>query len=184
MQNVRSQSAVQRGVQTAMQQPLQGAYAPANFWEWFHSVYPPDEFLYNTQELGVTIAVGANTTNTGQIVVQTPLWVFSFRSVAVVTSTGVAPTIAYRIGIAHSSSNDWTSGQWMSSIVNGTATVPDLPFPYPREVPASTQLAVTVLNTVNSSSSAITVDASIIGIEPRRRNEIIRRDTLGRVRHQ
>lgn len=159
-----------------------GALAAASWQEWVNSVYPPDHFMLNWQLYGVTIAVsgatgssGGGVTTTGNISIQVPSFCYAFRSIGFVTSNG-STTLSgiYRIGIALASANDWTNTQWASQCVtgNGVATN-DMTFPWMREIPASTQLTVTVVNPLNTAG--LTVDASIAVIEPRRRNEPIRR---------
>lgn len=142
--------------------------APVTFWEWFGRTYPPDQFVYNTQFFMTTIKAGTTAITPGILVIQTPLFAFSFRSFGFVTGTGAAPTFPYRIGIALGSGNDWTFGQWSSQIVTGNGTSSGFDFVWPREVAASTQLSVSIDNTLNAGQ--ITVDAGLVGLEPRRRD--------------
>lgn len=146
---------------------------PLSFLEWLASVYPPDEYVFNQQWYGVSIAAAASASQaTGNINVQVPIFVMGFRSKGIITATGAAPAYPYRIGIAHASGNDWTYGQWLAGVVTGDAQFEEMPFYWPREVPEATQLTVTVNNA--QYATAITVDAAVVGLEVRKRNQPIR----------
>lgn len=160
--------------QSAARAPLpSGGPAPVSFWEWFCAVYPPDYFVYNQQHYFVTINVAAANQNAGNLNIQVPIFCFSFRSYFFVTSSGAVPTFPVRIGIALLSGNDWTFGQWAQQVITGAGAAYDFPFYWPREVPASTQLTITAVNTLNAAA-AITGDAGIVGLEPRRRETPLR----------
>jgi hypothetical protein len=149
--------------------------APVSFWEWFCAKYPPDDFIYNWQYYYTSIAAGANVANNpGNLNIQVPLFVFSFRSYAWVTATGLSPVFPYGIGIALLSGNDWTFGQWASQIVTGNGQAYDFPFAWPREVPATTQLTITVNNSFFPGSTPLTVNAGVVGLEPRQRQQSLR----------
>jgi hypothetical protein len=152
---------------------------PATFWEWFCEMYPPNDFVYNWQSYFVAITAAANTaSNTNNLNIQMPLFAFVFRSKAVISSTGVPPGYVYGIGIAMSSGNDWTQGQWIANCITGDNQAyqnSELRYEWPREVPASTQLTVTVNNAIYASSAQLTVHAGLAGLEPRRREQSIGR---------
>lgn len=159
-----------------------GAGTEVWFWEWYFSVYPLDRFLCAWTTIGVTLAVGANTTLTANLQVNIPFFCTAFRSKAVLHSNGTMPTIPYRIGLRHSSGNDWTNGQWMSDCITGDGRSNqslDLPFPLPREIAPTTQFTVEVDNNVNAAATAIDVDAILVGWEPRSRQNPVQRDQGG-----
>lgn len=144
--------------------------APVSFWEWFCRKFPPDEFVYNWQAVFVriTAAIGV-ASNSQPLNVQIPLFVFTWRSFGWQTVTGAAPTFPYGIGLAMQSGNNWTSGNFAAQTMTGQGQPYDFTFPWPREVPASTQLTQTVDNSLNAVG--LTVDGGIWGLEPRRRTE-------------
>jgi hypothetical protein len=146
-----------------------------SFWEWFCSLYPPDEYVYNTQHYFATIKPAASSSSTGTLSVQVPLYAFGFRSKGINTTGGAAVSIPYRIGIALLSGNDWTFGNWFAPVITGDGQAYEYTFYWPREVPASTQLTVTIDNTINNTAGGITVDAGIVGLEPRKRDVPIER---------
>lgn len=155
--------------------------APHSFWSWFTKLYPPNDFIYNWQTYAISIAATNAVKTSGNLNIQTPIYAFEFRSDAWVTSTGAKPGFPYGIGIALLSGNDWTFGQWSSGMITGDDPLKSqrtsVPFAWPREVPASTQLTVTVDNTLYASSTSLTVHAGIAGIEPRQRTQ-----SVGRIR--
>lgn len=146
---------------------------PREFWAFLTKYYSPREYVYNWQHYFVSIAASANAKTSANLNVQVPLFAFNFRSKAFITSSGAKPTIPYGIGIALLSGNDWTFGQWESSVITGDDPLAsqhaDMPFAWPREVPPATQLSITVDNTLNASSVGLTVHAGLVGIECRPR---------------
>lgn len=158
-----------------MEAPL-NAMAPQSFWDWFCSIYPPDEFLFNWQHYFVQLASAPSAANnSAQLAIQVPLFVFEFRSKTWVSGTGAAPTFPVFTGISLLSGNDWTYGQWAESLITGAGGQTPSPFrfPWPREVPPSTNLTVTVNNSLNNV--AMTGHYGVVGIEPRRRDESVSR---------
>lgn len=146
----------------------QGAIAPASWWEWIASHYPPDEFLYNWQAFGSGIVLaGAGQANAGgNFNFQVPTFVYRFITRSWITASGAIPAFPVLIGLAMSSSNDWLNGTWPESTVSGgmSGTGQTQPtdvgnFPWPREVSRSTQLALTVNNSLNAA-----VPVSCVGI--------------------
>lgn len=159
--------------QAMMAQASMGPSVPSSFFEWLGGTYPADEFIYNQQWYGVSVAATAsNAAATGNISVANAMFVMGFRSKGIITATGAAVTYPYRIGIQHASGNDWTFGQWLSSVVTGDGAYQENQFYWPREVSDATQLTVTVNNAL--FATAITVDAVIVGIEVRRRSQPVR----------
>lgn len=165
-----------------MTAPLpQGAIAPASWWEWIGSHYPRDEFIYNWQAFGQTIAAAGGQANAGaNLLFQVPTFVFRFITRTFITATGAIPAFPVRIGLAMNSSNDWLNGTWAESCVSGgiSGTGQTQPtdvgnFPEPREVSPSTTLGITVNNGLNAATP-VTTDAVIWGIEVRRRDESLR----------
>ncbi len=150
-----------------------GGPAPVSFWEWFCAAYPPNLFVYNQQHYFVTINVAGAGSSSGNLSIQVPIFCFSFRSFFFATATGAAPVFPIRLGIALLSGNDWTFGQWAQQVITGAGAAYDFPFYWPREVPASTQLTITAVNTLNAAI-AMTGDAGIVGLEPRRREQPLR----------
>ena len=146
--------------------------APATFWEYLTTEYPPEEFMYNWQPNFVNVTATAGQARVGQnINVNVPLFVFVFRSRAVRTDTFGQPGWVYFVGIAHSASNEWTSGEWCSEIVTGDLRgngMLDFTYPWPREVKPTTQLGVTVNNSLGTAG--IRVTGLVAGLEVRRRN--------------
>ena len=152
--------------------PRMAASAPVSFWEWFCTVYPPMHFIYNEQFYFVTISPAASAASTtGNLSIQVPIFAFGFRGRVWSTYDGQPPTFPVRAGIALLSGNDWTFGQWDPAVLTGTNGTfsTDYRFEWPREVPASTQLTITINNTLNSQ--ALTGDWGIFGLEPRRRDQ-------------
>lgn len=144
--------------------------APATFWEWFCRVYDPNEYVYNWQFYFLTLKPGAGASVGATINIQVPIFAFEFRSKFWFSSNGAVPTFPYRIGIAMQSTNDWTFGQWASPVITGDqGQSMDYRFAWPREVPASTNLTITVNNALNGAN-ALEGDAGIVGLEPRKRN--------------
>jgi len=173
------QQVVQRG-STNVQIPG-GAYAPATFWEWFASVYPPDKFIYNWQYYFTTIRALGGAPGNGNLNIQVPLFVMGFRSQFWNVVTGAVPPFPIRIGIALLSGNDWTFGQWSQAVITGAGLgQPYDVYPWPREVPASTQLSITISNTLNPAIS-IEGDCGVVGLEPRRRDQPIIRGNTGQM---
>ncbi len=160
-----------------MSNPAGIGIAPASFWDWFTRVYNPNDFVYNWQHYLVSITATNAVKTAGNLNIQVPLYAFAFRSHAWVSSSGAKPGFPYGIGIALLSGNDWTFGQWSSETITGdcplSTTHYDAPFAWPREVPASTQLTVTIDNTLYASSTTLVVHAGIVGIEPRRREQSV-----------
>lgn len=157
---------------------------PQNWWEWLYSIYDPDVYITQWQGYPATIACGANATATNQIQVPNPYFCFRVRSKAVVTATGLAPTIAYRFGVKNAAQNDWTNGTVMAATVsedNLAGTIFNEQWSMPRELDRNEVLTVTIDNTVNAASVAITVDVLLWGYEVRRRANKIQRNAPDKI---
>jgi hypothetical protein len=158
--------------------------SPQKWLEWIWSIYSPDEFIIQWQGYPVTIAAGANAVATGPIQIPNPYFAFQVRAGSVVTATGAVPTIRYRLGIKNAAQNDWTNGEVMASLWsedNLAGSIYTTEWMLPREVSRNEVLTVTIDNTVNAASAAITVDVMLHGYEVRRRAVPIRRADPDRI---
>ena len=161
-----------------MPTPNQLTRAYATFWEFLCRRYPARDHLYNTQFYPVSFAVATTGLPQGLIQVQYPAFMFEFRTKGF-TATGGNPGVPYEVGLSMQSGSDWLSsiqpggGQALSELWTGdfrgaVGTQLNFTFAWPRECPPNTNLTVTINNSF-AGSAAITVHASLIGIEVRKR---------------
>lgn len=153
-----------------------GVMAPASWWEFYFSIYPLTHYIPIWRVMACSISVGANTSNTGALNYKVPIFAYRFSSSAFVTSSGAALTIPYRIGLASSVDIDFTQGTWLAGAVTGDGAGLDFTFPIPVEIRANIDYTVTIGNTVNAASPAITVDVAMHGIQPKRRETPLSND--------
>lgn len=148
-----------------------GVLAPASWWEFYFHTYPLEQYIPIPRTLGVRVACGANQLNTGPIVASINCFAYAMRVASFVTATGLVPTIAYAVGWQDTAGTNYTLGNWNAKTTGDAFTaLTDFPWPVPLELPAQSQITATVDNTLLAGSAAITVDFTLMVIEPRVRN--------------
>lgn len=170
------------------------ARVPQTVQEYLWSLFPPTRYIVQAQEYGLTIpsVLGGTVGQASWPAFPAPIFVFNVAASIWTTATGANLPFPVRFGVAYTTGNNWTSGNFANtiSVFNGGGGGGFSPssmlsgFTFAREVAQNDVLTLTVDNSLNPAGAAgdLTCDALIFGYEVRRRTVPIDLDTFGQMR--